>query len=205
MDHDEIWRHVDQQRADLADFLDALSAEQWATPSLCEDWTVRDVAAHLTHSATNWLRLGFEAARFGFRFDTMVLRLAQQDTRSPGEITTALRDMVGGRRRPPGTKTADPLVDALVHGQDIARPLALERKMPTDAAVVVAQRLWGMTFPLHPRRRFPGVELVATDADLRLGSGTPVTGPIADIVLALAGREVGLDNLSGAVPAAARR
>src|SRR5687768_136299 len=30
MDTDEIWRHIDQQRADLADFLDTLTDEQWA-------------------------------------------------------------------------------------------------------------------------------------------------------------------------------
>ena len=71
------------------------------------------------------------------------------DRRSTDEIVAALRGMVGSRRRPPGTKVVDPLLDALVHGQDIARPLGLPRTMPQDAALAVAERLWTMTFPIN--------------------------------------------------------
>ena len=46
------------------------------------------------------------------------------DQRKPEEITAALRAMVGGRRRPPGTAVADPLADVLVHGQDMRCPSA---------------------------------------------------------------------------------
>jgi uncharacterized protein (TIGR03083 family) len=35
------------ERRDLADLLDTLDPEQWAHPSLCEGWAVRDVVAHL--------------------------------------------------------------------------------------------------------------------------------------------------------------
>jgi uncharacterized protein (TIGR03083 family) len=35
------------ERAELAAFLSTLSAEQWATQSLCERWTVKDVVAHM--------------------------------------------------------------------------------------------------------------------------------------------------------------
>ena len=34
------------ERADLADFLATLSPQQWDTPSLCAEWTVKDVVAH---------------------------------------------------------------------------------------------------------------------------------------------------------------
>ena len=60
-----------------------------------------------------------------------------------------------------------------------------------------------MKFPFYARKRFAGVELVADDADFSVGSGKGVTGPISDIVLALAGRKAGLNGLSGPVPAAA--
>lgn len=156
MDDDEIWARVDAQRAELADLLDALSSKQWATQSLCADWTVRDVAVHLTQSTGSWLRFGVEAVRSGFRFDPMMSRLARRDTSAPDEITTALRATIGVRRRPPGTTVVDPLMDLLVHGQDIAVPLGLTRAMPVDEAVVVARRLWRMRFPLHPRKRFGG-------------------------------------------------
>jgi len=39
---------IASERTGLADELERLTPEQWATPSLCTGWTVRDVAAHLT-------------------------------------------------------------------------------------------------------------------------------------------------------------
>ena len=135
MDDLQIWAHIDEQRADLADLLDTLSPEQWETPSLCRGWTVRHVAAHITQSTTSWGRLTFELLRSEFRFNAVTLRMAREDRRTPQEITAALRAMVGGRRRPPGTAVADPLMDVLVHGQDIAVPLGIERTMPTAQAV----------------------------------------------------------------------
>src|SRR6478609_1287606 len=48
MDDDEVWAAIDLQRARTADLLDQLSDEEWRQPSLCQGWTVRDVAAHLT-------------------------------------------------------------------------------------------------------------------------------------------------------------
>ena len=205
MGDDEIWCHIDQQRADFADFLETLTADQWETPSLCAGWTVRDVAVHLTHSAAPWPRMAWTVVRSGFRFNEAVARVAREDTSTPTEVVATLRGMVGGRRRPPGTAVADPLMDTLVHGQDIAIPLGVIRRMPVEPAVVAAERLWAMGFPFHTRKRFPGVELVAVDADFTVGSGQRVTGTISDIVLALAGRRVGLDGLSGAIPASAYR
>ncbi|MCT7656819.1 maleylpyruvate isomerase family mycothiol-dependent enzyme [Mycobacterium deserti] len=195
MDSDTIWRHVDDQRARLADLFDTVEAHRWDTPSLCEGWTVRDVAAHLTHSHMAKPRMALEAVRSGFRFNAMVYRVAVQDNRTPHQITEALRGMRGSRRRPPGTAECDPLMDVLVHGQDIAVPLGLELSMPPDAAVVAARRLWGMRFPLNPRRRLRGIELAATDADFRVGDGRRVEAPIRDIVMTLAGRPAGISAL----------
>ena len=192
MDDSQIWAYIDEQRADLADFLDTLTREQWETPSLCPGWTVRQAAAHVTQSSTNWGRLSFELLRSGFRFNALTLRMARDDQRKPEEITAALRAMVGGRRRPPGTAVADPLADVLVHGQDIAVPLGLPRTMPVPAAVIAAERLWKMGFPFNARKRFPNITFTATDADFSVGDGDVVRGPIQDIVMTLSGRRAGL-------------
>jgi uncharacterized protein (TIGR03083 family) len=192
MDNSQIWAHIDEQRADLADFLDTLTPEQWETPSLCPGWTVRQAAAHITQSSTNWGRLSFELLRSGFRFNALTLRLGRDDQRKPEEITAALRAMVGGRRRPPGTAVADPLADVLVHGQDIAVPLGIPRTMPAPAAVIAAERLWKMGFPFNARKRFPNVTFTATDANFSVGDGHVVRGPIQDIVMTLSGRRAGL-------------
>ena len=45
---DAVWGAIDDQRTRTADLLEQLTAEQWDHPSLCQGWTVRHVAAHLT-------------------------------------------------------------------------------------------------------------------------------------------------------------
>jgi len=193
----QIDRLIDEQREDLADLLATLTPEQWQTRSLCDEWTVRDVAVHLVQCTAHWGRFGVEALRSGLRFDVMMSRMARSDRRTPEDVVAALRATVGVRRRPPGTAAADPLMDILVHGQDIAVPLGITRTMPIPAAVIAAERLWGMTFPLNPRRKFAGIEFTATDAEFSAGRGEPVRKPIQDIVLVLAGRPVSPGSACG--------
>ena len=188
MNTDEIWRRVDEQRIGLAGLLEGLTAEQWTAPSLCDGWQVRDVAAHLTHSHMHPVRAIVEAARSGFRFDSMIQRLGREDPRSQAEIAIALRGMAGSRKRVPGTSVQQPLIELLVHGQDITVPLGIDWPMPLDAAREAAQKLSGMTFPLNGQRRLAGVRLVATDAEFAAGEGREVRVPIGDIVMILAGR-----------------
>jgi uncharacterized protein (TIGR03083 family) len=192
MGDSQTWAHIDEQRADLADFLDTLTPLQWETPSLCPGWTVRQAAAHITHSTTNWGTLSLELLRSGMRFNALTLRMGREDQRKPEEIIAAMRGMAGVRRRPPGTAVADPLADVLVHGQDIAVPLGIHRSMPVPAAVIAAERLWKMGFPFNARKRFPDVTFTATNADFSVGDGVVVRGPIQDIVMTLSGRRAGL-------------
>ncbi len=155
-------------------------------------WTVRQVAAHITHSTTKWGRLTVGLLRSGLRFNAFTLRFAREDARRPEEITAAMRAMVGGRRRPPGAAVADPLMDVMVHGQDIAIPLGITRTMPIPPALIVAERVWKMGFPFNARKRFPNVTFTASDADFTVGDGEVVRGPLQDVVLTLAGRPAGL-------------
>jgi uncharacterized protein (TIGR03083 family) len=185
---DEIWRRVDDQRIELAGLLEGLTAEQWTAQSLCDGWQVRDVAAHLTHSHMHPVRAIVEAARSGFRFDSMIQRLGREDPRSQAEIAIALRGMAGSRKRVPGTSVQQPLIELLIHGQDITVPLGIDWPMPLDAAREAARKLSGMTFPLNGQRHLAGVRLVATDAEFAAGEGREVQVPIGDIVMILAGR-----------------
>ncbi|MDN5718134.1 MAG: maleylpyruvate isomerase family mycothiol-dependent enzyme, partial [Janibacter sp.] len=47
----DVWELVHAERAALADDLERLTDEQWREPSLCEGWSVHDVAAHLVDNA----------------------------------------------------------------------------------------------------------------------------------------------------------
>ena len=189
---DVVWRHIDIQRRELADLLEAVDAQDsrvWSTPSLCAGWTVRDVAAHLTHGTLPASRLFAAAARTGFRFDATVDRMVRRDRSTPAEIAATLRTAAGSRRHPPGTSVVEPLIDLLVHGQDLCVPLGIDRPVPVDAAVIAANRVWAMGFPFHARRRLSGQRLVATDAEFAVGEGTPLRAPIRDLLMLLTGRQ----------------
>ncbi|MEW5813616.1 MAG: maleylpyruvate isomerase family mycothiol-dependent enzyme [Actinomycetota bacterium] len=191
MDDETVWRHVATQRRELADLMDTLEADEpkrWTTPSLCAGWTVRDVAAHLTHATLPTPRILLEAARSGFRFNAVVDRMVRTDRRPASDIAAALRADADSRRHPPGTSAMEPLIDLLVHGQDLCVPLGIDRQMPPEAAVAAAQRVWRMGFPFQARRRLSGQRLVATDVEFDVGEGREVRAPIRDLLMVMTGR-----------------
>jgi uncharacterized protein (TIGR03083 family) len=51
---DDQFEPVSRQRRRLQDLLAALGADDWATPSRCDGWTVQDVVAHLVGVNTFW-------------------------------------------------------------------------------------------------------------------------------------------------------
>lgn len=199
MDSDTIWRHIDTQRTELADLLETLPADAWRTPSLCAAWAVRDVAAHLTFSHARIRDVVGPALRTGFRYNAMIEYAAVHSSLTHEQIVATLRGFVGSRRRAPFVSELEPLLDVLVHTQDICVPLDIDRPMPTDAAVVALERVvwWSQRFPLGPRLR--GVHLVATDVAWEWGSGRRVEGPVQWLLLAAAGRVVAHEHLSGQI------
>ncbi|MFD6108243.1 maleylpyruvate isomerase N-terminal domain-containing protein, partial [Nocardia salmonicida] len=49
---DALWAMAHAERAALADDLAGLDDQQWGLPSLCGDWVVEEVVAHLTAAAS---------------------------------------------------------------------------------------------------------------------------------------------------------
>jgi uncharacterized protein (TIGR03083 family) len=201
MDSDTIWRHVDTERTALADLLEALPEDAWRTPSLCEGWTVRDVAAHLTFSHAGVRDMLAIAVRSGFRYNAAIRDAALRCPLGHEQIVDTLRGFVGSRRKVPGVSELEPLLDVLVHTQDICVPLGIDHPMPRDAAVVALERViwWSRRFPLGPRMR--DVHLVATDEPWEWGSGRRVEGPVGWLLLAASGRAEAHQHLSGDVRA----
>lgn len=189
MDDTTVWRHVDEQRAAAAELAAGLTAEEWATASLCAGWRVREVLAHLTMEPTPRVVV-VELLRARGDLDRMMDGYARRvSRRSDDELVGLLRDRVGKRRTPPGGAPLDPLGDVIVHLQDVVRPLGRHHPVPTDAAVAAAQRVWEKGFPHHAQRRLAGRRLVATDADWTVGEGEEVRAPVADLLLLVTGRE----------------
>jgi uncharacterized protein (TIGR03083 family) len=199
MDRDEVWRAIDAERGSLAGLLDDLSEREWETPSLCAGWRVRDVAAHLTLAQMGTFPAVVAAVRAGGNFNRMVHDTAvRQARRLPAkEYATRLRAMAGSRRKAPGVSHLEPLIDVLVHGQDIAIPLGRSRPMPPAAAAAASDRVWPSLFPWRAERKLGGFRLAATDCDWSGGDGLLVEGPIGAILLLLTGRRAGLVQLSG--------
>jgi uncharacterized protein (TIGR03083 family) len=198
MDTDDVWRAIDTERAGLADLLDELTPVEWAAPSLCTGWRVRDVAAHLTLAHMPPATAVLEALRARGSYDRMVHASAVRQAALPcDELPRRLRAMVGSRRKIPFVAPLVPLLDVLVHGQDIARPIGRHRPMPLRAAAAAADGVWSMGWPFHAQRRLRGLRLSATDVSWSVGDGPAVEGPISALLLLTTGRDAALDELTG--------
>jgi uncharacterized protein (TIGR03083 family) len=192
MHTEQIWRYVDAERAALADLLSGLTEAQWSTPSVCPGWTVRDVAAHVISSPqAQMLPVLGGMIRARGDFNRFVFEAARQAGAqySGEEIVAQYRRYAGSRRHPIGTTPADPLLDVLVHTQDICLPLGLTHEMPVEAAAAAADRIWSKSFPFRARKRLAGLRLVASDIDWSVGEGEEIRGPISDLLLLLSGRK----------------
>ncbi|HSU01535.1 MAG TPA: maleylpyruvate isomerase family mycothiol-dependent enzyme [Nocardioides sp.] len=188
MDSDAVWRHIDSERAWMADFLEALPDDDWQRPSLCAGWTVRDVGAHLTFAQTPVRDLLWPALRAGFRYDVVVRDTAVRSPLTHEEIVTTLRGFLGSRRRVAFITDLEPLIDILVHNQDISRPLGVDHPIPPDAAAAAADRVIGTPAPMRRWKPPRDVRLVATDIDWAYGSGDEAHATMGTHLLALTGR-----------------
>lgn len=209
MERSEIVPAVAAERLGLADLLDGLTEAEWETPSLCAGWTVRDVVAHLTLT-TRLSRLAAVVGMIRARGDInrMIADSARRRAAEyrPAELVAQFRETADSSRRPLGTQVWDPLVDVLVHGQDIARPLGRHREMPVERVVPALTYMWGSSF-YGAQKRLAGLRLIATDADWSAGDGEhELRGPAGELLLVATGRPAGLGQLagSGVTEAAAR-
>jgi uncharacterized protein (TIGR03083 family) len=204
MDPAEIRAGIEIERLDLADQLAGLSPAEWSSPSLCAGWTVQDVVAHLTLAT----RLGPLAAVGGVLkargdINRMIGDAARRRSAqfSAAELVAQLRETAGSPKRPLGTQPPDPLVDVLVHGQDIVRPLGRTRAMEPARVVVALDHVATSSF-FGVGKRFAGLRFVATDLDWSTGAGDEVRGPGGQLLLLMTGRPAGLHGVDG--PGAAR-
>jgi uncharacterized protein (TIGR03083 family) len=186
------------ERADLLSLLEQLSAAQWEAASLCPGWRVKDVAAHVYSydelSPADVARAFIQSKLIPNRVNAVMLAPYQDQT--PEQLLALARRCSEPRGLPAGFRCGIALVDAMIHQQDIRRPLGLPRTIPADrlrAALEFAQFAPVIRGFWHRRR----LRLVATDVDWTTGSGPEVRGPGEAILLAIAGRNAAVDELTG--------
>jgi uncharacterized protein (TIGR03083 family) len=185
----------------LADLLHGLDGNAWERPSLCSQWRIKDVAAHvaLTPQSPGLVRILVEGLRAGGDFQAVNRDIAVAHAqRSPADLVAELQGMADSRHKPAITTLDNLLFDTMVHIQDIAVPLGLHVAMPLDAAREGAGRVWRMGWPFWARRRLRGLQLTATDVEWSVGEGAEVRGPVQALLLLLTGRtEAVLTQLNG--------
>ena len=186
-------------RLRLADFFDGLDDDQLATPSLCDAWSVRDVLGHLVMPLAGSM-LGFvrEVVRARGSLDRASVAVAQELARRPvAELTALLREHADQHGRAPGVGPMGQMADGCVHLRDCARPLGLPDDVDLSDWRLVLDWLPGGVPGLVPKRRLDGLSLRATDQDWSWGSGSRLEGPSEALAMAVAGRLVAFDDLTG--------
>jgi uncharacterized protein (TIGR03083 family) len=150
-----------RQRRRLGEVLAGLDAAQWATPSRCDGWTVRDVVAHLGGTNQFWARaataaLAGEPTRFLAAFDPVATPAAMVGATADVPASTVLSQYAEGVEQLAGTLTglddeqwsrpaeAPPghialhamarhaLWDAWIHERDVLVPLGMAQPEEPD-------------------------------------------------------------------------
>ena len=201
MDRDTIWAHIHHERASLAATLRTLTPEQWNHDSLCAGWSVKDVAVHVISTPQLGLArtMGLFLRNIGRGYNTMIFRetkrMAQRQTTE--QVLADYETYATSRKKVATTTTIEPLIDALVHHQDVVRPLGLRHDMDPAAAAVAADRVRTLAPLMGTRRLKKSVRMVATDVDWDRGKGPVVEGPMQELLMLCSGREPALTDLSG--------
>jgi uncharacterized protein (TIGR03083 family) len=189
---------AEHERGALLGLLRELTADQWATESLCAGWTVRDVAVHVVsydelskrELLATFLRGGVRVASVN---EVALSRYAQLE---PQDVVYLVANCQKPRGLTAGFGGGIALCDGTIHHQDIRRALRLPRAIdPGHLHSVLDFARTAPTLPVKKNSR--GLRLVASDIDWASGSGPEVSGPGEAILMATAGRTQALSELTG--------
>ena len=157
------------------------------------------MVAHLTVTTRLTVaKVAVAAARARFSFDRMEVALAAERAARyrTNELVEQLRESASSDRRFPGSTPMDPLMDLVVHAQDVSRPLGLAYSSPADVVAASLAYLATNRFMGGPRR-LEGIRCVSTTTGWSTGAGPEVRGQDVDLLLAVTGRRAGLAGLQG--------
>ena len=193
-----LWALVQAERAALAEDLTGLGAGQWRHGTLCGEWDVEQVVAHLTAAASlnqwQWLR-SMVAARFRPDVHNQ-RRLAEHRGSTPAETLDRFRAVITSMTAP-SSHTPAYLGEVAVHAQDIRQPLGLARTPSVEALTPVAGFFAQRDFTVPSRTQVAGLQLRADDGPFAAGAGPLVTGSTLALVMTMAGRESYAAELDG--------
>lgn len=193
-----IWTMIHTERHALHTDLEKLTPAQWETQSLCGDWSVREVVAHLTAAASVG-RLRWFTSVLGARFDIAEhnrRRLQEHLGGSHADTLESFRRIITSTTAPMGHPAAW-LGEVIVHSADIRKPLGITTS-PRAKSVVKAARFYAARdFAVPSQTTIDGLRLEATDESFSVGDGVIVRGTPLALTMAMAGRLAFCKDLSG--------
>jgi len=194
----EIWTTISNERGALADELANFTAAQWDSPSLCKGWTIRDIVAHLSATASlNPATFFVALAKSGFKFDSFANgQIRKHLGADPAATLNEFRSLQNSTSSPPGPKPSW-LGEVVVHGADIRRPLGIPHSYAPGAVRQAIDFYMGSNMLIGAKNRVAGLALHATDEDWNHGQGDAVEGPLLSLLLAMTGRAAACDDLTG--------
>lgn len=190
---------VDERRH-MADLLAGLDAEQLSTQSLCDEWTIHEVGAHLI----SFLYLGQAKIYVGIfaglgNFSPANEFMARMEAhRSSADIVRILRERSESKVTIPRSGYDPVLADIVLHDLDVRIPLKLSRTIPEERLWVAFNHLTTAPSPgFAMGNRLAGLRFESTDTGWNTGRGALVRGPAEALVLATSGRPIAFDQLDG--------
>lgn len=180
----------------VGDGLDTLTAVQWASPSLCEGWSVKDTIAHLVwRVGTPSMRMATDIVRASVAghhanpmesFDDIARGIA--DSGGTDELRRELRAIAADKAAGHGRTNPGELVEAVVHGYDALHTLGVRLPFPPETTYQVAKAS-ALKAPREVRSVIRHRTLVAEDAGWKIGNGSEIVADAASVILFLNGRK----------------
>src|SRR3984893_4921538 len=166
----QLWPLIHEQRRKVGDMLGTLTDAEWEAASLCGGWRVRDVAAHCVE--TQLMTPGRFFGRFaggGVRFNAFNERGGASPAQpTPDTLLAQYRETTTRTSAPPGPKPTW-LAEAVIHGEDMARPTGKHLDVSPETLVGTGEFCRGATLLIHGKQRSAGRRLRATDVEWTAG------------------------------------
>src|ERR1019366_6089813 len=196
--NDHLWAMMRAERTALAEDLSGLNAEQWRHGTLCGQWDVEEVVAHLTRAASlnqwRWVR-SMRGARFRVNGHNQ-RRMVEHRGSPPAETLDRFCAIIDSTTAPSGHTPAYPGA-VVVHAQDIGQALGIPRTPDVDALTPVADFFARRDFTIASRSTVAGLQLRADDGPFATSTGRLVTRSTLALVMSMAGRAPYIDQLDG--------
>jgi uncharacterized protein (TIGR03083 family) len=181
---------VREEQAEFVSLLRALVPASWSKPSLCTEWSVRDVVVHTAAHIHNQQQDRTVISRYAASSESALVAWLEAPPAESTEPTyRACRRFAEIQRG-----------ELMIHQQDVRRALGIPRVIPRERVQGV------LSFGLQPigslglafgRERTKGLRLTSTENDWRWGTGKEIRGTLEALLMATAGREVALKELDG--------